>query len=119
MALPPEPLAQVLPHARWVVEAEVEQVISEGPTPPPKSDPRPSAGNLLRSQQVRLQVKRVLKGPELPASVVAEKPEGAYLLSPGNHGPFLLDGSEPPKILGRYGPDTYALATLEAAIRPQ
>lgn len=116
MAIPPEPLQQVLPKARWVVEAEVEAVLSEGPQPALRSEPRPSAGNLVRSQSVRLKIRRVLRGPAQPSSLVVEKPEGAYLLRAGNHGPFLLDESEPPRILGRYGPDSYALKTLEAAL---
>ena len=31
MALPPEPLLELLPHATWVVEAEVAEVLSTGP----------------------------------------------------------------------------------------
>ena len=115
MAIPPEPLDSVLPRATWVVEAEVEKVLSQGPVP---ANPTlaPSAPMKLRSQVVQLKVRRVLRGPSQPATLTAQKPECGYLLSAGNHGPFLLDASEPPVILGRYGPDSYSLQKLESAI---
>ena len=116
MALPPEPIAHLLPKATWIVEAEVVQVLSEGPQPPLPAKLAPSAPLKLRAQTVELKVKKVVRGPSQPASLTAQKPEGSYLLKPGHHGPFLLDGSEPPLILGRYGPDTYSLAKIEAAL---
>ena len=118
MAIPPEPLAEVLPHATLVVEAEVVEVLSSGPaTQQPDAAPgTTSAGWLSPSQVVKLKVSRVLRG-SANGELVAEKPEAGYALRAGNKGPFLLDGSAQPKILGRYGPDSYALAKLEAALR--
>jgi hypothetical protein len=116
MAIPPEPLDLVLPRATWVVEAEVAEVLSQGPEP---KNPAlaPSAPMKLRSQVVRLKVRRVLRGPQKAGELTAEKPEGSYVLTAGNHGPFLLDASRPnPVILGRYGPDSYPLKKLEAAL---
>jgi hypothetical protein len=115
MAIPPEPLSQVLPHATWVVDAEVEAILTEGEPPPQLTAPKPSAPNLLRSQRVRLKVKRVLRGAEV-TELEVDKPEAHYLLRPGNQGPFLIEGGERPRILGRYGPDSYRLTTLEAAL---
>ncbi len=117
MALPPEPLQDVLPHTALVVDAEVTEVVSTGPSVQnPKARPGASSvGFKNPSQVVKLKVKRVLKG-QAGAEVVVEKPEAGYALRAGNHGPFLLDGSPQPRILGRYGPDSYAMAKLEAAL---
>ncbi|MBS2030991.1 MAG: hypothetical protein JST54_24025 [Deltaproteobacteria bacterium] len=118
MAIPPEPLNEVLPQAACVVDAEVVEVLSNGPTPPQPNAPQAatSAGRLAPSQVVRLKIKRVLRG-KAPAEVVVEKPEAGYALRAGNHGPFLLDGAAQPKILGRYGPDSWSMSKLEDALR--
>lgn len=116
MARPPEPLEQLLREATWIVEAEVEAVLFEAPPPPPKTEPRPSAPNLLGAQRVRLKIERVLRGEPLAGSVEVEKPEGSYLLDVGNRGPFFLAAGTPPKILGRYGPDTHSLARIQSAL---
>jgi hypothetical protein len=118
VALPPEPLQELLPHAAWVVEAEVTDVLAVGEPPPKVSAPAgwTDTGQKAASQRVQLKVTRVLRGPPVQALVV-DKPVGAYALRAGNKGPFLLDGSQPhPVILGRYGPDSYALARIEAAL---
>jgi hypothetical protein len=124
MALPPEPLEEVLPSAVWVVDAEVKEVVAQGPAEP-KLQPKTGApamtstGQKVGSQTVRLIVRRVLKGDPAAKELVVEKPVGAYALRAGNKGPFLLDGGKPnPTILGRYGPDTYSLAALEKALKP-
>lgn len=116
MAIPPEPLQEVLPKAAWVVDAEVVEVLKQGPTPP-KKEARAGAsdtGQKTASQTVKLKVKRVLKGDALK-EIVVEKPEAGYALRAGNHGPFLIDESK--VILGRYGPDSYAFSKLEAALK--
>jgi len=98
-ALPPEPLAEMLPAARLVVVATV------------------AGRQVAPRQQVTLTITRVLRGPALQ-SITVFKPAGGYALSAGNHGPFLLDGTtHGATILGRYGPDTWRLQDIEAALR--
>lgn len=120
MALPPEPLREVLPQATWVVDAEVTEVVSLG-AEQPKPQAEPGATSVpysVRSQVVKLRVNRVLKGAAVPSQeLVVEKPVGAYALKAGNKGPFLIgSGSPHPVILGRYGPDSWALARVEEAV---
>lgn len=115
MAKPPEPIEEVLPSAKWVVDAEVVEVISTGPKPP-RVDAKPGAtstGQKTSSQTVKLKIKRVLFGENL-AELVVEKPEAQYALQPGNHGPFLIDATK--TILGLYGPDSYSFDTLQKAL---
>ena len=116
MALPPEPLQEVLPKAAWVVDAEVVEVLKQGPAPEKKQGRAgaTSTGQKNASQTVKLKIKRVLKGEQVKEMVV-EKPEAGYALRAGNHGPFLIDDSK--IILGRYGPDSYAFTKLEAALK--
>jgi hypothetical protein len=118
MAIPPEPLSEVLPNAALVVDAEVLEVLSSGPEPkqPDARAGTTSAGWLAPRQVVKLKVTRVLRG-QASGEVIAEKPEAGYALRAGNRGPFLLDGSAQPRILGRYGPDSWAMAKLEEALR--
>lgn len=118
MAKPPEPIAEVLPRAAWVVEAEVAEIVAVGPPVPRVEVPEGFVGHEqnVASQVVRLRVLRVLRG-EPVTELEVEKPEAGYALRPGVRGPFLLDGSFPrPVILGRYGPDSYSLAKVEAAL---
>lgn len=122
MALPPEPIEELLPQASLVVEAEVKEIISVGPPPPEKKAPKgyTSTGQLNPSQQVALTIKRVLKGalPEADAErLEVKKPVGAYMLREGSAGAFLLDDEGTGLfILGRYGPDTYTVASVEATL---
>ena len=115
MALPPEPIQEIIPNAALVVEAEVEAVLATGPLQP-KVDAPPGTsgtGKKAANQTVKLKVTRVHKGPPSLKEVVAEKPVAGYALRAGNKGPFLLDGTKPnPLILGRYGPDTWDLKTI-------
>ncbi len=120
MAKPPEPIEEVLPKATWVVEAEVAEVLTQGPEVPKVPAPPGAAdvGHHVRSQTVKLKVSRVLKGKVGTTELVAEKPVAGYALKTGNKGPFLLDDSKPnPVILGRYGPDTYRLPKIEDSLK--
>lgn len=117
MALPPEPIDELMPQAVWVVEAEVKEVLATGPTPPKPENARPGAtsvGYQSASQTVKLAVSNVLRG-EPVKELVVEKPRGAYSLRPGNKGPFLIDANK--LILGRYGPDTWHLDRVKAATK--
>lgn len=115
MAIPPDPIEDVLPLAAWVVEAEVAEVLSTGPTPPQREARRgaTSVGNRAPSQSVRLSVTRVLRGKRTKELIV-DKPEAGYLLKAGDHGPFLIDANS--QLLGAYGPDTYSLAEVTRAL---
>ena len=120
MAIPPEPIEEVLPKAALVIEAEVEAVLATGPIQPKLQAPlgKTSTGKKAASQTVRLKVTRVHKGPSGTKDVVAEKPLAGYALKAGNKGPFLLDDSKPnPLILGRYGPDTWGLQNILDALK--
>ncbi|MBX5483317.1 MAG: hypothetical protein IRZ16_15965 [Myxococcaceae bacterium] len=118
MAIPPEPIEEVLPEAAWVVDAEVKEVVSVGPRPP-TIEAKPGAtsvGQKTASQVVRLTVKRVLRGTDVKELTV-EKPEAGYALRAGNHGPFVIKDAKPhPVILGRYGPDSWSWGKIEAAL---
>ncbi|HEY3451129.1 MAG TPA: hypothetical protein VGK67_32525 [Myxococcales bacterium] len=116
MAERPEPLSEVLPQAKLVVVAEVVEALG-GETPAQTRRLPIGAAPKLPEQQVRLKVERTLLGPE-QAEIAVVKPAAGYVLAAGVKGPFLIDGSQPvPKILGRYGPDTYSLAVLEKALK--
>lgn len=114
MAERPEPLDEVLAQARRIVVAEV--VEAKGAEAPRPSRPLPiGAGPTRPEQRVRLKVRETLLGVPV-GELEAVKPESTYVLAAGHHGPFLLDGAEPPRILGRYGPDTYAVPVLKKAL---
>jgi hypothetical protein len=118
MAKPPELLQDVLPRAAAVVMAEVLE--ATGGDLPPSSGTHQPVGSAapLPEQRVRLKVTETLHGAPC-AEINAIKPAGSYWLVRGNHGPFLLDSSEPPNILGRFGPDTYPAAFLRNALAPK
>jgi hypothetical protein len=119
VALPPDPLAEVLPEATAVVEATVIAILDQGPPiPPPKRSPQEIGGDLPDPwQTVRLRVTRVLHGSLEPGELTVTKPQAPYLLRPEVSGPFLLREEEGEvTILGRYGPDSYALAAIERAL---
>ncbi len=119
MALPPEPLAEILPLATRIVLAEVLETTGDRPADSASQRPPIGGARPQPEQRVRLKVTKTLRGAEA-RELTAFKPSGAYWLVPGNKGPFLLDNSEPePRILGRYGPDTYPLAALEQALSSQ
>ncbi|HCF58935.1 MAG TPA: hypothetical protein DFS52_13205 [Myxococcales bacterium] len=116
MALPPEPIEEVLPQAALVVEAEVESILSTGPAQPPvqaKPGATGAPGRDAPDQTVKLRVTKVHKGPAGLSELVVLKPVAGYALRAGNKGPFLLDDAKPhPVILGRYGPDTWNLGRV-------
>jgi hypothetical protein len=119
MAIPPKPLRDVMPQVVALVDAEVVKVLStdEPPEQPPHEEGATSVGFKVARQMVVLKINAVLKGPLKPgAQLSVVKPEAAYALRAGNHGPFLLDGSQPPVIIGAYGPDSYSFAALRAAL---
>lgn len=120
MAIPPEPIEEVIGTANGAVMAEVARVVQQDkqepiPRHPPGATDVP--GDAAR-QVVELKVSAVIFGDiaKVGASIEAVKPAGAYALRAGNKGPFLLKkAAKGFEIVGRYGPDTYSEAKIRAA----
>ena len=118
MAIPPDPIDEVLPAAQGAVMAEVTKVIREDAQKAGFVDPKlTDAPTVAAKQLVELKVSSVLFGDwKEGAMVQAIKPAGAYALRPGNKGPFLLTKvGDAVEILGAYGPDTYREPDIRAA----
>ncbi len=116
MALPPEPLDDVLPSATTIVVAEVVSVNDEGAWPPGDKNAPLDGAPPRPAQRVQLKVTRTLRSPSSGnATIDAHKPPANYALRVGTHGAFLLDDHA--EILGRYGPDTWSVDEVEAAVR--
>ena len=116
MALPPDPIEEVLPQADAAVIAEVARVVSTDPrkASPPSEPGATSVPGESPRQVVELSVSEVLFGAVKAGSKIeVVKPAGAYLLSQGNKGPFLVKTAGKAEILGRYGPDTYSRRYIE------
>jgi len=116
MAKPPEPLEQILPDAFLVVEATVKEVVATGPKPPEPDKPKEwsDRGTLNASQELVLDVKRVLRGKH-DGDLKVTKPEAGYMVKAGTKGAWLVDKNH--VVLGRYGPDTWALEKVVAACK--
>lgn len=118
-ALPPEPVEELLPKAKFVIEASVTRVLYQGEKPE-----RDSGGNVAgaippdRCQVVQLDVTRRVSGADPGTSIMVVKPLAPYVLKAGQSTSgmaFLVAGGDPfPIILGRYGP--YPSPEVEAAL---
>jgi hypothetical protein len=124
MAIPPEPVAELVSLATLIVDATVARVLTDGEKPPRVSAPPGYTGveQKLASQVVVLKVHRTLKG-ELPTAaaehreLTVTKPIAAYALRAGNKGGFFLQQQNAGiVIIGRYGPDTHRLQSIEKAL---
>jgi hypothetical protein len=118
-ALPPEPVAELLPKAKYVIEASVARVLYQGGKP--AGGRRAHVAGPLppeRCQIVRLNVTRQLGGADPGTSITVVKPLAPYLLKAGQSTSgtaYLIEGGDPfPIILGRYGP--YPTPDVEAAL---
>lgn len=110
MALPPERIEDVLPQADAAVVGVVKRIVEQATQRSYGPTPETSLPNTAARQVVELEVKSVLFGTlgRQGALVTVVKPEGAYALSAGNHGPFVLATTAAGvEIVGRYGPDTW------------
>jgi hypothetical protein len=118
-ALPPEPVADLLPKAKYVFEATVTQVLYQGDKPE-RSGRKNVAGRIPpeRCQVVQLDVTRMIAGADPGTSITVVKPLAPYVLKAGQSTSgtsFLVEGGDPyPIILGRYGP--YPSPEVEAAL---
>lgn len=118
MAIPPEPIDEILPLADAAVIAEVTRVLEQEPYRGPAAQPgfADLPGDAPR-QVVELKVEQPLFGQVSTGLITVIKPAGDYALMAGNRGPFLLGAGNDARlvIVGRYGPDTYRRETIEAA----
>ncbi len=121
MALPPEPLSELIPASKLICIAEVTAILTLGPKPPPPVNARrlgkhaKDVGWEAASQKVRLKIERCLQGQGPTGGMIdVEKPIAPYTLRVGDKGPFFIDAKN--KILGRYGPDTRPLEQIEKAL---
>ena len=118
-ALPPEPVEELLPKAKFVVEASVARVLYQGEKPERDTE-RNVAGPIPpdRCQVVQLDVTRRMAGADPGTSITVVKPLAPYVLKAGQSTSgtaFLVAGGDPfPIILGRYGP--YPSPEVEAAL---
>jgi hypothetical protein len=117
MALPPEPIEEVMPAADGAVLAVVSRIVEQAPQQQYERSLETSLPQKAARQVVELKVTKVLFGDVKSGAVVkAVKPEGAYALREGNQGPFVLGKNEGAvEILGRYGPDTWSEAAVKQA----
>jgi hypothetical protein len=119
-ALPPEPVGELLPKAKFVVEANVARVLYQGDTPDRANHKKNLAGPIppARCQVVRFDITHVVSGGDPGSSLTVVKPLAPYVLKVGQATAgeaFLVQGGDPfPIILGRYGP--YPIGDVEAAL---
>jgi hypothetical protein len=118
-ALPPEPVAELLPKAKFVFEASVARVLYQGEKP--ERDTKKNVSGPIppdRCQVVQLDVTRRVAGADPGTSITVVKPLAPYVLKAGQSTggtAFLVEGGDPfPIILGRYGP--YPSPEVEAAL---
>ena len=120
MAKPPEPLEEMLPKAALVVIATVKRVIATGAPLPPLPDQeeqKADVGARSPEQTLELEVESVLKGKHQgPLTVLTvKKPVAGYSVREGTKGAWLVDDDG--TVLGRYGPDSWRTAHVEAALK--
>ena len=121
MAKPPEPLADMLPLAGLVVDAIVKEVVSTGPAtarPAGVDEHAKDVGTVAPEQVIVLEVKRVLKGAHSGPTIEVQKPLAPYSVKVGTAGAWLLDtNGAKPVVMGRYGPDSWHITRVEAALK--
>ena len=119
-ALPPEPVGELLPKSKFVVEANVARVLYQGDTPDRATHEKNVAGPIPpeRCQVIRFDITHVVSGGDPGSSLTVVKPLAPYVLKAGEAtagDAFLVQGGDPfPIILGRYGP--YPIGDVEAAL---
>lgn len=123
MALPPEPIDEVLPSAQVGVIAKVTKILHRDKQAdiPNVTEGEADLPRELPMQLIEMCIEEVLFGSAYSqgSTMQAKKPAGDYTLREGVGGGFLLTTAKDasiPEILGRYGPDTWSLKVLRAAI---
>jgi hypothetical protein len=121
MALPPEPVEEVLPRAVLVVVGVVDAAEWLAPFVQRGDPDDDDNDSQVPAQKARMRVLDVLRGDVTEgASLTLEKPAGDYALRQGTKGAFLLCAGAAPgswRILGRYGPDSWSVARVKEAVR--
>ena len=124
MALPPEPIDEILPLAEFCVLAEITAIKERGHQAEIPKQPTPDTVDIARQlpyQIVTIKIKQDIFGKLAPLGQEIDiyKPPGDYFLRAGIEGYFLLHKADQPQptIIGRYGPDTYSPKALLAAIQ--
>lgn len=125
MALPPEPVDELLDYVDAGAMAVVEEILFRGKqefVPEPDEPDTVDIPRDLPEQVLTLTIKEVLFGDLVKQGETIEvfKPPGDYVLRAGVEGPFLLfkeEEDERPVIAGRYGPDNYSPNVLKTAIK--
>ncbi len=123
VALPPEPIKDLLHQADLVVLATVAEVSDDGPRLPVRQDHGVlNAGPIPAepSQSVTLSVDRVLHGRTSETSLRVRKPVAPYLLRTGDRQEarayFLTSRDSGLLILGLYGPGGYGIDEVLAEL---
>lgn len=123
MALPPDPIDEVLPQASAAVVAQVGSILFQDEqafVPQVGDTDIVDVPRELPLQKATLQIKEVLFGSLTSSGQTLEvrKPAGEYVLRAGVEGPFLLSQTDDgvAEIVGLYGPDTYSLHQIKASI---
>ena len=124
MALPPEPLPELLSRAELIVAGEVTAIVAAETAPAPREVPLGASdlGIDAPAQTVEIRVDAILRGSELPeptaTALTADKPEAPYRLEVGSRGAFFLEHRAARwRILGRYGPDSYSLSAVRQRVQ--
>ena len=121
MALPPEPLEEVLPSAVLVVVGVVDAAEWLAPFVPRGDPDDDDNDSQVPPQKARMRVLEVLRGDVTEGtSLTLEKPAGDYALRQGTRGAFLLCAGAAPHawhVLGRYGPDSWSVARVKQTVR--
>ena len=115
MAIPPEPIEEMMPLATLVIEAEVVEVLSTAD----RIDQHSPWADVpaVPDQLARMRVLRTLRGTPPAPELVVRKPSAPYALRQGSVRLWLLDERHrPPQILGRYGPDSWRPDEVLAAV---
>ena len=124
MAIPPEPIEDILPQAHYVVIAQVKKIIhTDKQKPVHKEDPKiVGMPRELPAQRLLLHIIENISSSTLPIDTDIEvlKPSGDYVLRQDIQGPFMLATDEETNqlsIIGRYGPDSYSLKAIQSTLK--
>jgi hypothetical protein len=113
MALPPEPLDEVLND---VVLAVIGRVVRAERVEVDSARRAIGAAGDRPAQAIEVEVEEVLRG-EAAGVIKLTKPSSAYVLVEGVSGAFLADADS--HLLGRQGPDSWPVDAVRTALAPK